>query len=66
MLGNGGQDVHRQPVRVRHVGSDELNPAFHQRRDEGEVAGQAVELGDHHRLDGATAMHSRPSPCEAR
>jgi hypothetical protein len=31
---------------VRVVGGDELDVAVHQRSDEGEVAGEAVELGD--------------------
>ena len=47
LLGHGSEDVHRQPVHLRHVGGDELDAAFHQPGHEVDVAGQAVELGDH-------------------
>jgi hypothetical protein len=36
----------RQLVRVRVIDSDELNTRVHERRNEGEVAGQAIELGN--------------------
>jgi hypothetical protein len=47
MLGNGGQDMHRQLVGVRIVHRDELNTAFHQRGDESQVAAESVKLGDY-------------------
>ena len=47
VLGHGRQDVDRQPVGLGEVAGDELDPALHQVRDEGDVAGQPVELGDH-------------------
>ena len=46
MLGDSGQDVDGEPVRVRVVDGDELNPAFHQVRDEREVAAEPVHLRD--------------------
>ena len=49
VLGHGRQDVDRQPVGLREVAGDELDPALHQVRDEGDVAGQPVELGDQQR-----------------
>lgn len=49
MLGDGGEDVQGQPVGTRHVHGDELDPALHQACDEGDVAGQPVELGDDQR-----------------
>lgn len=33
-----------EPVGLRHVDGDELNPGLHQPRDEMDVAGQPVEL----------------------
>ena len=47
VLGDGGQDVQGQLVGGGHVDRDELDAALHQVGDEGDVARQAVELGDH-------------------
>jgi hypothetical protein len=49
MLRNGGEDVNREPVRLREVHGYEVHPALHQVGDEGDVAGQPIELGDHQR-----------------
>jgi len=38
--------VDGEPIGARVVGGDELDVAVHQRGDEGEVAGQSVQLGD--------------------
>ena len=34
----------REPIGLREIGGHELNPAFHELRDQRDVAGQAVEL----------------------
>ena len=47
MLGNGRQDMDRELVHVRIVHGHELDAALHQRCNEGQVAGQTIELGDH-------------------
>jgi hypothetical protein len=47
MLRHGGQDVNRKLVGVRVINSDELNTGVHKRRDESQIARQAIELGDH-------------------
>jgi hypothetical protein len=46
MLIHGREDMDGQLVGVRVIHSHELHTALHQRGDEGQVAGQAVELGD--------------------
>jgi hypothetical protein len=38
MLGDGGQDVNRQLVRVGIIHRDKLHPAFHEGGDEREIA----------------------------
>jgi hypothetical protein len=47
VLGDGGEDVQGQLVGGGHVDRGELDAGFHQVGDEGDVARQAVELGDH-------------------
>jgi hypothetical protein len=42
MLGDGGQDVNRQLVRVGIIHRDKLHPAFHEGGDEREIARQTV------------------------
>ena len=49
MLGDGREDVNGQSVRGRHIDGHEVDAAFHQIRDEGDVAGQPVEPGDNQR-----------------
>ncbi len=49
MLGDGGEHVHREPVYAGHVGGDEVHAPFHQVGDEGDAAGEPVELGDQQR-----------------
>ena len=46
VFGDSGQDADGEPVGVRIVGCEELDVAVHQRGDEGQIAAQAVELGD--------------------
>ena len=43
MLGDSGEDVHREPVGLREVDGDEVDSALHQVRDEGDVARQPIE-----------------------
>lgn len=42
----GGHDVQDQARGVGHIDGDKICGAFHEIGDEGDVAGQAVELGD--------------------
>jgi hypothetical protein len=46
VLGDGRQDVDRQARRMRVVAGDEIDARLHQRRNELDVAREAVELGD--------------------
>ena len=46
MLGDGGEDVKRQPGGLRHVHRGELCAAVHQVRDERDVAREAVQARD--------------------
>ena len=46
MLDDGRQDVYRHLVCMRIVDRDKLHTRVHQGRDEREVSGQAIELGD--------------------
>jgi hypothetical protein len=46
MLGDSGEDVDRQPVRLREVGRHELNARLHQPRDESDVSGEPIQLCD--------------------
>jgi hypothetical protein len=46
MLRHGGQDVDSQLVGEWHVHGHKFDAGLHERRDEGQVTGQAVELGD--------------------
>ena len=45
-LGNGGHDVDGQVIGFGHVDGDEPYAGFHEGSDDGDVAGEAVELGD--------------------
>lgn len=49
MLGDGRQDVDRQPVRGREIHRQELDAAVHQRGDKGYIPDQPIELGNHQR-----------------
>ncbi len=49
LLSNGGQDVDHEPIRLGHIDSHKLNAGLHEVRDEGDVAGETVQLGDHQR-----------------
>ena len=46
MFSNGSADVNREPVRLRDVHGHEVHPALHQVGDEGDVPGEAIQLGD--------------------
>jgi hypothetical protein len=46
VLGHGGYDVDRKPVRLREIDGLKLNAGFHQVRHECDVAGKPVELGN--------------------
>ena len=56
--GDGNQDVHRQPIGLRKIDRDEVGAALHQVRDEGDVAGQPIHLGDHE-LRGVKPAHAQ-------
>ncbi|GGI93403.1 hypothetical protein GCM10010914_30020 [Deinococcus wulumuqiensis] len=45
-LGDGGHDVDGEVVGFGHVDGDEADAGFHEAGDDGDVAGEAVELGD--------------------
>jgi hypothetical protein len=47
VLGNGRHDVDCQPIGLRKIRRLELELGFHQVRDEGNVASQAIQLGDY-------------------
>jgi len=46
LLSDGGQDVDSEAIRLGEVDRDELDTGLHERRDEVDVAGEAIELGD--------------------
>ena len=52
VLGDGRHDVQRQAVGRGHVTTDELDARLHQARQEMDVAGEPVELGDHQGVTG--------------
>ena len=45
-LGDGGQDVDRHAVCLRHVAANEINAALHEAGQERDVTCQAIQLGD--------------------
>ena len=47
MFCDGRHDVDRETVRLREIHCFKFDLRLHQVRDEGDVAGQAVELGDY-------------------
>jgi hypothetical protein len=46
MLGDGGQDVNGQPIRLGHIDGHEIDSALHQSGDEMDTAGQPVKSSD--------------------
>lgn len=46
VFGHGGEDVDREPGRLRHIDGQKLHPTFHEIRNKGHRPGQSVELGD--------------------
>ena len=59
MLGDGGQDMQREPVGLRHVAAEQLDAAFQQPGDESDVARQPVEFGDEQRGAGLLGVVER-------
>ena len=57
---DGGQDVDGQAVGLGEVDGHEVDAALHQLGDEGDVAGQPVELGDHQGGAVQAAQAERP------
>ncbi len=39
--------MHHKPIRLGHTDSHELDAGLHELRDEGDIAGETVELSDH-------------------
>jgi len=52
MLSEGGQQMDHELIRMRIIGRDEINAAFHKAADKMYVAGESVELGDDQRTLG--------------
>src|SRR5262249_5058353 len=46
MLSNSCQHMDREPGCLRHIATDELNVAIHQGRNEPDIAGEPIELGN--------------------
>jgi len=65
VLGDCGEDVHRQPVHAGHVGGDEVNPALHQVGDERHADRQPAELGDQQRRTAGAAHGERCGQADA-
>ena len=55
MLGDGGQNVDGEARVVRIIAADEIDLGLHQVRHEGEVAREAVELGNQQDRTGSAA-----------
>lgn len=47
ILGDGREDVQGQPIGLWVVTSDEINPAVHEFRNEGHIAGETVQFRNH-------------------
>lgn len=61
VFSHGGEDVDREPGRLRHIDCEELHPAFHEVRNKGHRPGQPVELGDQESCPLPAAEIERPS-----
>ena len=59
MLRDGGEDMDGEAVRGRHVHRDEIHAALHQVRNEGDIARQAVEAGNHQHGAALAALGQR-------
>src|SRR5262249_40067464 len=46
MLSNSRQHMDREPGRLRHIATDELDVPIHQGRNEPDIAGEPIELGN--------------------
>ena len=57
MLGNSGQNVHRQPVGLGEVHGNELNTSFHKGANEVDIASEAIKLGND---EGGTVQSAEP------
>ena len=62
VLGDGSQDVNGEPIRLREIDGDKIYLRLHEVCDEGDVAGQAVELGDYQH--GALALALGEGLCQ--
>src|SRR5262245_60126594 len=61
MLCHSGQHMQREPIRLRHVGEDEVDICVHQMGDEFHIATQPVELPDtHHAPYGTRSSNCLP------
>jgi hypothetical protein len=59
MLGDSGKNVNGEAICLREVNGDELHPGFHEGRDEVDVAGEAIQLGNNK----SGAMQSAEAEC---
>ncbi len=59
MLGHRCENMDGETVGSREVSGDELNPGLHQVRDEGDIPGEAVQLGNYQRRSVNTAGRQR-------
>ena len=64
MLGDGGENVDGQSVRLGHIDGNEINPTLHEAGDEMDVAGQSIKPGDDERGFVTAALVERG--CELR
>ena len=59
MLGDGGENVDRQAISLREIDRDEIDAKIDQRRNEGDIARQSVQLGDDQSCTMKTAKAQR-------
>ena len=62
VLSYGGENVDRQLVGMGDINGNKFDAAFHKHGNEGQVTGQAVELGDDKALPSAFCRPRAPSP----
>ena len=60
MFGNSRQNVDGELVGVRVIDGHELDAGIHQGRNEGQISGQPIKLGDHQLGFVLTARLKRP------
>src|SRR5258707_271183 len=59
MLGDSGKNVNGEAICLGEVNGDKLHPGFHKRRDEVNVASEAIQLGN----DKSGAVQSAEPEC---